>query len=316
MYFDESKSVIKSISNDLISNKFELHLSSEILGAGSYACVFRGQVSVSCRQVAIKYIKKTENKADENDDPSSSLLNEIMILKNLNHRNIVQFIDYADDYNNIYLVMELCIAGDLEKMLCLRRKLHEHESKYLAAQLFKVLLFLHNKKIIHGDIKPANIMLQVRGGCENINIVNNKAFRSPLGLIVKLCDFGTSRELIDSEATPNSEQKLNPLDFINFEILGTEGYLSPEQIKEENLTSAIDMWALGVVLYRCLTGYLPYRPSASCLVDPDLKYNAALWNNISQECISCTKLLLEIDHIKRGTALQVMSHPWVDEIWL
>ena len=93
-------------------------------------------------------------------------------------------------------------------------------------------------------------------------------FRSPLGLTLKVCDFGASRRVSGADGTyslsysGHGSSSLDSMDengfgvasSIPFERLGTEGYLSPEQLKGETLTTAIDMWAMGVVLYKCVTG--------------------------------------------------------------
>tara|TARA_A100001015_G_C15020710_1_gene727847 strand:+ start:1462 stop:1821 length:360 start_codon:yes stop_codon:yes gene_type:complete len=95
---------------------------------------------------------------------------------------------------------------------------------------------------------------------------NGHVFRSPLGLTLKICDFGASRRV--SGANDVSSSSFDSMDeggfgvasSIPFERIGTEGYLSPEQLRGETLTTAIDMWAMGVVLYKCVTGQLssPY----------------------------------------------------------
>ena len=94
-------------------------------------------------------------------------------------------------------------------------------------------------------------------------------FRSPLGLTLKICDFGASRRVcmhdeVDAfySGSYGSSSSLDSMDedgfgigsSIPFELIGTEGYLSPEQLRGERLSSAIDMWAMGVVLYKCVTG--------------------------------------------------------------
>ena len=125
------------------------------LGFGSYASVLQAGIgSTGIRKVAVKYFKKLspEFNAHESEKQARDIKNEVSLMKLMKRgsRHLVRYIDCLEVPGKIYLVMELCAAGDLEKMLYVRRKLKEEETKCIAKQLLNALKFLHDMGIIHG----------------------------------------------------------------------------------------------------------------------------------------------------------------------
>lgn len=347
----------KIVENYYSQRKFEtvrIDDSSEMLGSGSFSTVLRGNFITSGREVAIKCFNRLpEHRCNqlEREEELTKIQNEINLHKKLKSKNIVQFIDYLVNYDKVFLIMELCEAGDLETMLYLRRKLTGDETKLIAAQLFNALQFIHKLGYLHGDVKPANIMFQTRDRYRNCSS-GNDLHRSPSGLVLKLCDFGASRfvhrassSVVDTLSAskketsrafcamakmtpPSSSSILPPLElpsqsteprafgFIEFENIGTEGYLSPEHLRSEPLSRAIDSWAAGVILYKCVTGYLPYRPSAVCLRDEALSFSDQFWMDINEDCRLFVQRCLYKDPLLRLTAEQGLNDVFLSDVWL
>ena len=127
------------------------------LGCGSYASVLPAVVgSTGKRKVAVKYFKKLspEFNARESEEQAKNIKNEVALMKLMKRgsRHLVRYIDCLEVPGKIYLVMELCSAGDLEKMLYVRRKFKEEETRCIAWQLLSALKFLQDMGIIHGGM--------------------------------------------------------------------------------------------------------------------------------------------------------------------
>lgn len=315
LYCDVNDDVVGTISNFFsqrkISQSITLDEDREMLGMGSYACVLRGHFNCTGKQIAVKYFKKLSCPSSSQRDcdmQSAFITNEVSTLRKLRHNNIVQYIDCMETAEKVYLVMELCNAGSLEDMVYLRRKMNEDECRIIFVQLCNALKYIHGRGIIHGDVKTQNIMFQVRSQVVRDEHPGHQIYRSPIGLILKLCDFGSSRQC-------TMYSNIDPEDL---SLKGTEGYLSPEQIQNGELTTAIDMWAAGVVLYKCVTGQLPFRPSASCLSSGPLQFTGPWWSTISDDYKYRIRSLLELDSSSRASAAECLRDSWTSEldVWM
>jgi eukaryotic-like serine/threonine-protein kinase len=159
--------------------------------------------------------------------------NERQILASLEHPNICRLLDGGTTQDGLpYLVMEL-IDGDPIDKYCAEHQLGVPDRLQLFLQVCSAVQFAHQHLIIHRDIKPGNILVTKQG--------------EP-----KLLDFGIAKIL-----GPSSAENLEPAATL-FQVL-TPGYASPEQIKGEPITTASDVYSLGVVLYELVTGKSPYR---------------------------------------------------------
>lgn len=165
--------------------------------------------------------------------------NERQILADLDHPNIARLLDGGATENGApYFVMEL-IEGEPVTDYCDRRRLTVDDRLKLFSQVCSAVQYAHQRLIIHRDIKPGNILVTGDG--------------TP-----KLLDFGIAKILLDP-LTRTSDATLT-----EFQVL-TPRYASPEQIKGEPMTTASDVYSLGVVLYELLTGHSPYRLASSSL---------------------------------------------------
>jgi eukaryotic-like serine/threonine-protein kinase len=145
----------------------------------------------------------------------------------LNHTNIATVFDYGEDDGLAFLVMELVSGQPLSTLLSERGPLPPTEVRSILGQAALALGVAHEARVIHRDVKPANIMVREDG-------------------LVKLTDFGIARALDASGHTQHGE------------MLGTPNYISPEQAMGQPATGSSDLYALGVVGHEMLTGKRPF----------------------------------------------------------
>jgi serine/threonine-protein kinase len=197
------------------------------VGAGGMAVVWQAHDSVLARTVAVKVLA-----THYADDPESRDLirREARAAAGLSHPNIAQVYDYgeADVEGEIvpYVVMELIRGGTLHQRLADGPVLPRYAMR-VCAEIAAALTAAHAEGLAHRDIKPANVML------------------APTG--VKVVDFGIAAAIRPPGAGP-----------YDFEVFGTPAYLAPERLLHDAVEPASDVYALGVLLYRLLTGHSPW----------------------------------------------------------
>ncbi len=208
------------------------------------------------QQVALKIVRSELG----TEFTTGRFRNERQILASLNHPNIAKILDGGTTAEGVpYLVMEL-VEGQRLDDYCDVHKLATTERLNLFLQICAAVQYAHQRLIIHRDIKPGNVLVNAEG-------------------IPKLLDFGIAKILESSEASNQPEQTISLVRLL------TPEYASPEQIKGEPITTASDVYSLGVVLYELLTGRAPYNVpthtphelySAVCETEPERPSMAVL----------------------------------------
>jgi calcium-dependent protein kinase len=130
----------------------------ETLGRGSFGEVKKVQVKSSGEFRAMKIIRKHE----VSKDYIQSLLNEIEILKQLDHPNIVRIYEFYRDKQNFYLITEYIEGGELFDKIAKQRCLTEVDAAKIMKQLLSAVVYCHNHKIVHRDLKPENLLLETK----------------------------------------------------------------------------------------------------------------------------------------------------------
>ncbi|HEX2728234.1 MAG TPA: Stk1 family PASTA domain-containing Ser/Thr kinase [Rubrobacteraceae bacterium] len=196
------------------------------LGSGGMAEVYLAHDEVLDRDVALKALRE---QYAEDESFVERFRREARNAASLSHPNIVQVYDQGRAENGTYyMAMEYVPGGTLKDRIVEHGALAPSEAAGLAAQVAEALAVAHDRGIVHRDIKPQNVLMTPSGE-------------------TKVADFGIARA---ASATVMTQTNL---------VLGTAGYMAPEQAAGEKVSPATDLYSLGVVLYEMLTGALPYE---------------------------------------------------------
>lgn len=216
---------------------------------------------------------------------------ELKVHSNLSHCHILPLLEGEETLESIIIVTPLAWS-DLYSVTT-NKVLSEVNCQRLCKQLLLGLDYLHTEAgIVHFDIKPQNILL----------------FESSNGYIAKICDFGFSEPLKIGESLPYSD------------LRGSLGYFSPEQLRHDPLSHAVDMFALGVIIYQLLCGYEPFYPTNKVrYLNGDwegndsklLSFDSPYWDHISREAKDFVASLLSGDPKKRMSARNALSSKWI-----
>lgn len=254
VYNDKNKNIDNSVKFDkdlLISeaNKdpYEEYKEIKMLGEGSYGQIFLVNHKVIGATRAMKIIQKVED-VDENN--VLEILNEINVLKKIDHPNIIKIFECYMQKGNYYLVTEYCSGGELFELVN-NTKFTEVQVAYLMYQLFSSINYCHKMKIIHRDLKPENILLSKD--------------RSNL----KIIDFGIS-SVVFTSFDKNAKKEIKHFSTNENQLYGTYPYISPSlylayspkattEKRFEVINEQCDFFSIGIILYEMLTGNKPFN---------------------------------------------------------
>lgn len=202
---------------------FQFDPETDRLGEGPLSEVYKAVDQRLGRTVALKILR---SHAEIDPEADTRFLNEAKHNSNLVHPNIATIYEYDQVEGTSYIAMEFLPGRTLDKILA-HRALGSEECLRVAHQVTNALVLVHSRGLIHRDLKPANIMMLDDG-------------------IVKLLDFGIARATDEAGITQHGV------------MVGTVLYMSPEQVRGEDLDFRSDIFSLGSVLYQLLTGALPF----------------------------------------------------------
>lgn len=246
------------------------------IGKGSYGVVYLMQDKMDGnRYVVVKSIKvKKKNIAE-----LKSAQQEANFLKQLHHPNVIQITDaFQKSPTEFCIVLEYADARDVNHYLKTHPNLSEERILQIFSQVILGLSYIHSKKIIHRDIKIANIFLFKNG-------------------LVKIGDFGISREI--------SEESLAST------IIGTPYFMAPEILKAEPYGFPADIWAAGCVLYELMSGSHAFTGCSRDELFDNIKFNDTpdVPSRYSQELKNLLYRMLEKDPRCRPTADEIIQIP-------
>ncbi|PHJ18561.1 calcium-dependent protein kinase cdpk3 [Cystoisospora suis] len=139
------------------------------LGSGAYGEVLLCKDKLTGAERAIKIIKKSSVTTTSN---SGALLDEVAVLKQLDHPNIMKLYEFFEDKRNYYLVMEVYRGGELFDEIILRQKFSEVDAAVIMKQVLSGTTYLHKHSIVHRDLKPENLLLESKSKDALIKIVD------------------------------------------------------------------------------------------------------------------------------------------------
>ena len=214
-YFTNKYTLIGELNNQQNIEEFKIQLKSN-------PSIFR------CMRKIKKNLSKNQNNNEADDN---SVLEEVNLLKGINHKHICQLYECITTVNSYFLIMDFCKEGNLENKLKLPIKYSEAQIKYLAYQIFSAVQYLNKNNYMHTDIKPVNILID--------EIIQNENDEDLFN--IKLLNFGSYGEI-------ESNSNVNILPY----------YIAPEVINNEyDITS--DVWSIGVIIYQMFYGEVPFR---------------------------------------------------------
>lgn len=260
----------------------------EVIGVGSTGTCHRCRRKSDSKEYACKIIDKRQIEA-KFTGLLDQFYTEIRVLKDLKHPNVIQLEDVFETADRIFIVMEVMNGGELFDYVVEKGTLSEAEASVIVRKITSAVAHMHSKSIIHRDLKPENLLLTEKGP-------NSE---------VKLIDFGLAKIMSDSVA---------------HSFLGTRGYLAPEMLQRNSYNKAIDIWALGIIVFVLLCGCLPFdddssRITSEVVIRKKFTLRFPRWsNNLSGPAKDLLTKLLDVDPNTRITAEEALAHPWVSGV--
>ena len=315
-YYKNKSNIVSYLKNKLCTNFTENFEILNYISSGSSGVVYEGRyLKRPDKHVCLKFLlNKSEEEKREKKNKSVNInvnnintnichkIKEINIQNKLKDKNIAEYYDYYDLKDYGCIIMEFAKFGDLEyfqRKLIKKKFLSETLLAYITKQILDGLLYIHQSKIIHMDIKQQNILID-----ENFN--------------VKIADFSVSF----------SYEKFKENDKINLPLSGTSLYMSPEVLLKSQIDyedcSKIDMFSLGVVLFNLAFEKFPYELDYSYkrnfslivekikkqeLIIPEKKYFSALFKKFLGN-------LLEKNIKNRLSVYEALEDPWIKGSYL
>ncbi|XP_037419627.1 calcium-dependent protein kinase 1-like [Triticum dicoccoides] len=219
------------------------------------------------------------------------LTNEILVMRRIvenvaPHPNVISLHDVYEDAHGVHLVLELCSGGELFDRIIGRERYSEFDAAAVVRQIAGGLKALHKANIIHRDLKPENCLFSDRKEDSTL----------------KIMDFGLS----------SVEDFSDPV----VALFGSVDYVSPEALSRQEVSTASDMWSVGVILYILLSGCPPFHAATNQekqqrILQGEFSFQEHTWKTITSSAKDLISSLLSVEPYKRPTASDLLMHPWV-----
>ena len=314
-------------------NVFDIYEKICELGNGAFGTVYKVKRKNSGFNPIIRALKEiSKEKMQNNEESGLELKNEIEILKNIDHPNIMKIFEFFEDDNNIYLINEFCGGGDVASLHDKYGEFPEFLLKFVMSQVFLAISFLHSNKVVHGDIKRENIAfvydgkyktkeeferffskifkdkeiqneINEVGGMDNLSEEAQNIVKELCNYEIKILDFGSA--------------KMKKRDKINKKltgIVGTAYYCSPEVVKEKYDFES-DEWACGVMMYILLSNVAPFpgdneEEIFDNILSKEINVDIPELNSISKNCKDLIKKLCNKNPKQRIKSEEALNHPF------
>jgi serine/threonine protein kinase len=253
------------------------------LGEGAYSTVYRATHSQTGEPVAVKIAHKHKLSSVE----AKRLVDEITLMAELDHDNIVRLRAFYEDAASFYIISELMLGGELFDRIVHKSHYSEREARDIVRTLAGALAAMHDRGIVHRDLKPENILLSSTDETTGI---------------VKIADLGFARRV------PSNGLRTS---------CGTPSYVSPDVLLGRKYDQKVDCWSLGVIFFILLCGYAPFAARSQAelfrlIVSGRFYFDSPFWDKVSDEAKDLIKKLLTVDPSKRLSAHDVLKHKWFE----
>lgn len=262
------------------------------LGAGACGVVRLVYDRTTCQPFAMKQIQKnvlTSAAAATSD--VRRIMNEVMIMRELQHPCVIKMHDIVNTDNSVFIMLELMEGGDLLTRISSNKYLSERISKLFFIQMCYAVKYLHDRNITHRDLKPDNVLLESNDD----------------ETLIRVSDFGLSK-IVQNESVMRT-------------LCGTPLYVAPEVLLTGGrgaYTKKVDIWSLGVVLFTCLSGTLPFSDEYGSAAAEQIKkgkfaFRAGIWRVVSPAAKSLIKRMLTVNASQRMSIEDVLQHEWLQQ---
>ena len=270
----------KNIKFEDLQMKFQKGSRSQqiVLGQGAFGRVIIVKHKTTGETYALKCLNKTqivENQLEQH------VVDERRVMAVFDHQFLLKLYNSYWDDKYIYLLLELCLGGELFTFLRKAGRFPEKASRFYASGVIKAFECMHSHNIIYRDLKPENLMLDNQG-------------------YLKVVDFGLAKTVTDRTWT----------------LCGTPDYLAPEIILTKGHNKAVDYWALGVLIYEMTAGFVPFYADDpmevyQLILDGDLKFPS----HFSRSACDLIRKLMNSNVSKRmgntkGGVNDIIRHRW------
>jgi calcium/calmodulin-dependent protein kinase I len=270
------------------------------IGTGGFSVVKRVVDRDTGENMACKIMTLPPEGASAGDGESTrmDIFKEIDIIMSLRHDNIIYMKEYFEESGRVYVIMEYLAGGELLEALLRKDKgedgnephYSEQDARVIFKQLIEAVKYMHDKQIVHRDLKLENMLLKKPNDIRTI----------------KIADFGLAKKYGHAALST---------------ICGTPQYVAPEVIKGGNTPytygKECDLWSCGVILFILLGGYPPFYDESEPRLFrkiregiPDM--NDPVWDEVSKEAKDLIMKLLDVDPPSRLTVEGVLEHPWMN----
>lgn len=248
------------------------------LGKGGFATVHKAKCKKTGLDVAIKMIDKALMRAA---GMVNRVKQEVAIHSRLKHPAVLELYTFFEDSNYVYLVLELCHSGELQRYLKKNNRiLSEDEASHILSQVVQGLLYLHSHKILHRDMTLSNLLLTSK-------------------MQVKIADFGLATQL-------------NQPDEKHLTMCGTPNYISPEVATRSSHGLEADVWGLGCMLYTLLVGQPPFDTDAvKSTLTRVVMADYTVPSHLSSEAQDLINKLLKKNPRERISLQDILKHPFL-----
>ncbi|XP_021462750.2 myosin light chain kinase 3 isoform X1 [Oncorhynchus mykiss] len=254
-----------------------------VLGGGRFGQVHKCAELSSGLILAAKLIKvKGMRERDE-------VKNEIGVMNQLNHVNLIQLYDAFESRTNLTLIMEYVDGGELfDRIVDENYQLTELDAIVFMRQICEGVQYLHQQYILHLDLKPENILC--------VNSTGNQ---------IKIIDFGLARKY-----RPREKLKVN---------FGTPEFLAPEVVNYDFVSFPTDMWSVGVITYMLLSGLSPFlgdndAETMNNILHANWDFDSEAFENVTEEAKDFVTRLLIPTKCSRLSATGCMKHAWLNNL--
>ena len=275
-----SQKAEKDLAHTITKEKLRDHYNIlDEVGRGAFGIVKKCERKKDKAAFAIKVILYKDSKL------LNDIKREVEMMRRLNHEHLVTLYEDYECAGSYGMVMDYIAGGELFERIIEKEYLEEKEAAQYLRQLIEGLQYMHNKNIVHLDIKP-----------ENILCVDAKSNR------VKLIDFGLARELKPGEVTRCA--------------LGTPDFVAPEAISFNEIKLQTDMWSTGVLTYVLLSGIMPFggdtdNETLCNISNVDWEFDEDSFEEISPDARDFIEKLLTLKPDDRLSSADALEHPWM-----